>query len=71
MIPHNDFPLSSLVRKMQIFTKEVTLHDLDLAFFLRDILLDLPLIFLLWCYFYIDCRLVTYSTISYCQHYSE
>lgn len=45
MILHNDFPLSGLVRKMQIFTKEVTLQALDLTFFLRDDLLALPLIF--------------------------
>lgn len=45
MIPHNDFPLSSLVRKPQIFTKEINSYALDLTFFLRDNFLGLPLIF--------------------------
>lgn len=33
MIPYNDFPSLSLVRKMQIFTKEVNSYALDLTFF--------------------------------------
>lgn len=61
MIPQNDFPLSGLVRKMQIFTKEVNSYALDFTFFLTDNLLDLPLIFLLWYSFLYRLLINTYG----------